>query len=36
MGPVGPPPTQLEVMLWPQTLAALEALAPVVELLGAD
>ena len=28
--------TQVEVMLWPPTLAALEALAPVIELLDAD
>jgi alkanesulfonate monooxygenase SsuD/methylene tetrahydromethanopterin reductase-like flavin-dependent oxidoreductase (luciferase family) len=28
--------THLEVMLWPPTLAALDAMAPVVELLDAD
>ena len=28
--------TQIEVMLWPPTMAALEAMAPVVELLDAD
>lgn len=28
--------TQVEVMLWPPTMAALEAMAPVVELLDAD
>jgi len=28
--------TQLELILWPPTLAALEAMAPVVELLGSD
>jgi alkanesulfonate monooxygenase SsuD/methylene tetrahydromethanopterin reductase-like flavin-dependent oxidoreductase (luciferase family) len=28
--------THLEVMLWPPTLAALETMAPVVELLDAD
>ncbi len=28
--------TQVEVMLWPPTMAALEAMAPVVELLRAD
>jgi alkanesulfonate monooxygenase SsuD/methylene tetrahydromethanopterin reductase-like flavin-dependent oxidoreductase (luciferase family) len=28
--------TQIEVLLWPRTLAALEAMAPVVELLDAD
>ena len=28
--------TDLEVMLWPPTLAALEAMAPVIELLDAD
>ena len=28
--------TQLEVLLWPRTMAALEAMAPVLELLGAD
>ena len=28
--------TQVEVLLWPRTLAALEAMAPVLELLDAD
>jgi alkanesulfonate monooxygenase SsuD/methylene tetrahydromethanopterin reductase-like flavin-dependent oxidoreductase (luciferase family) len=28
--------TQIEVLLWPRTLAALEAMAPVLELLDAD
>ena len=28
--------TQLELILWPPTLAALDAMAPVLELLGAD
>jgi alkanesulfonate monooxygenase SsuD/methylene tetrahydromethanopterin reductase-like flavin-dependent oxidoreductase (luciferase family) len=28
--------TQVEVLLWPPTLAALEAMAPVVELLDGD
>jgi alkanesulfonate monooxygenase SsuD/methylene tetrahydromethanopterin reductase-like flavin-dependent oxidoreductase (luciferase family) len=28
--------TQLEMMVWPPTLAALEAMAPVLELLDAD
>jgi alkanesulfonate monooxygenase SsuD/methylene tetrahydromethanopterin reductase-like flavin-dependent oxidoreductase (luciferase family) len=28
--------TQLEVLLWPRTLAALEAMAPVLELLDTD
>jgi alkanesulfonate monooxygenase SsuD/methylene tetrahydromethanopterin reductase-like flavin-dependent oxidoreductase (luciferase family) len=28
--------TQIEVLLWPRTLAALEAMAPVVELLDAN
>jgi len=28
--------TQIEVVLWPPTLAALEAMAPVIELLDAD
>jgi len=28
--------THLEIILWPRTLAALEAMAPVVELLDAD
>jgi len=28
--------TQVEVMLWPRTMAALEAMAPVLELLDAD
>jgi alkanesulfonate monooxygenase SsuD/methylene tetrahydromethanopterin reductase-like flavin-dependent oxidoreductase (luciferase family) len=28
--------THIEVMLWPPTLAALEAMAPVLELLEAD
>ena len=28
--------TQVETMLWPPTLAALEAMAPVLELLDAD
>lgn len=28
--------TQLELILWPPTLAALEAMAPVVELLDGD
>jgi alkanesulfonate monooxygenase SsuD/methylene tetrahydromethanopterin reductase-like flavin-dependent oxidoreductase (luciferase family) len=28
--------TQLEIMLWPPTLAALEAMAPVIELLDLD
>lgn len=28
--------TQVEIVLWPRTLAALEAMAPVLELLDAD
>jgi alkanesulfonate monooxygenase SsuD/methylene tetrahydromethanopterin reductase-like flavin-dependent oxidoreductase (luciferase family) len=28
--------TQIEILLWPRTLAALEAMAPVLELLDAD
>ena len=28
--------TQVEILLWPRTLAALEAMAPVLELLDAD
>ena len=28
--------TQVEILLWPPTLAALEAMAPVLELLDAD
>lgn len=28
--------TQIEVLLWPRTLAALEAMAPVLELLDGD
>ncbi len=28
--------TQIEVLLWPRTLAALEAMAPVLEYLDAD
>ena len=28
--------TQVEVIVWPPTLAALEAMAPVLELLGGD
>ena len=28
--------TQLEVLLWPRTMAALEAMAPVLEYLAAD
>ena len=28
--------THVEVLLWPRTLAALEAMAPVLELLDAD
>ena len=28
--------TQVELLLWPPTLAALEAMAPVVELLEGD
>ncbi len=28
--------TQVEVLLWPRTMAALEAMAPVLELLDAD
>jgi alkanesulfonate monooxygenase SsuD/methylene tetrahydromethanopterin reductase-like flavin-dependent oxidoreductase (luciferase family) len=28
--------TQIEVLLWPRTLAALEAMAPILELLDAD
>ena len=28
--------TQIEILLWPRTLAALEAMAPVLELLAAD
>jgi hypothetical protein len=28
--------TQLELLLWPPTLASLEAMAPVLELLDAD
>jgi alkanesulfonate monooxygenase SsuD/methylene tetrahydromethanopterin reductase-like flavin-dependent oxidoreductase (luciferase family) len=28
--------TQVEILLWPRTLAALEAMGPVVELLDAD
>ena len=28
--------TQLELLLWPPTIAALDAMAPVLELLDAD
>ena len=28
--------THVEVLLWPRTLAALEAMAPVLEMLDAD
>ena len=28
--------TKLELVVWPPTLAALDALAPVIELLDAD
>jgi alkanesulfonate monooxygenase SsuD/methylene tetrahydromethanopterin reductase-like flavin-dependent oxidoreductase (luciferase family) len=28
--------TQVEILLWPRTLAALEAMVPVLELLDAD
>jgi alkanesulfonate monooxygenase SsuD/methylene tetrahydromethanopterin reductase-like flavin-dependent oxidoreductase (luciferase family) len=28
--------TQIEILLWPRTLAALEAMAPVLQLLDAD
>ena len=28
--------TQLELLLWPRKMAALEAMAPVLELLDAD
>ncbi|MEO8571487.1 MAG: hypothetical protein ABI553_07275 [Chloroflexota bacterium] len=28
--------TQVEILLWPRTLAALEAMAPVLQLLDAD
>ncbi len=28
--------TQIEVLLWPRTLAAIEAMAPVLEMLDAN
>jgi len=28
--------TQIEILLWPRTLAALEAMAPVLQLLDVD
>jgi hypothetical protein len=32
----GSTPRWVEILLWPRTLAALEAMAPVLELLDAD